>query len=97
MKLVVSATIAAAILSACGTYITPVQPTGNKGEYVVSVQHNYSVASSLPEAIRLAEEKAQEACGKMGKVFHKNYSLDKQLANSQPPESTLYFTCVDPK
>ena len=82
-------------LAACGTTSTPITPTGNADEYIVSAKHYMSVFSSIEEAQKEAETRAMNYCIGIGKIYTKKYALDRPMAIGQVPESTLYFTCSD--
>ena len=84
------------VATGCTTSL-PVTNTGTPHEYVVVARNSASVFSSLEEAQKEAESKAMSYCTGMGKVYVKKYAMDRPMALGQIPESSLYFTCSNPK
>ncbi|MHB8056822.1 MAG: SHOCT domain-containing protein [Desulfuromonadaceae bacterium] len=84
------------ILSACTSSLAVVA-TGNEGEYLSIGRNMASVFSSLELAQKEAIRNATEFCDKMGLTYKKKYAIDRPMAIGQAPESSLYFTCIDPK
>lgn len=82
------------LVTACTSSI-PVVKTHNPDEYVVVGRNMAGPLSSLKLAQEEAELRAKEHCNTLGKTYKKNYALDKPMAVSQAPESTLYFTCIN--
>lgn len=91
---IIIAIILTATTAACTSSI-PITRTNNPDEYVVVARNMAAVFSSLQLAQEEAELRAMEHCEIMGKVFKKNYAIDRPMAVAQAPESTLYFTCIE--
>ena len=83
------------LLSACTSSLA-VMATGKEGEFVSVGRNMAGPFSSLELAQEEAKNNAIETCEKMGKKYKKLYAIDRPMAVAQAPESTLYFTCVDP-
>jgi len=84
------------ILSACTSSLAVVA-TGNEGEYLSIGRNMAGPFSSLELAQVEANKNATEFCDKMGLRYKKKYAIDRPMAVGQAPESSLYFTCIDPK
>lgn len=83
------------ILSACTSNLAVVA-TGNEGEYLSIGRNMAGPFSSLELAQVEAIKNATEFCEKMGMTYKKKYAVDRPMAIVQAPESSLYFTCVNP-